>query len=145
MTKLRALTGDEIAALQRYAAKHGRRWKSILNSAWMGHPSHDDGGLLRSLRNTHGPSWLIGYRLPKPEDISHAFAFRSGEIGFGPKVPEGAISVLSGPADFVRERVSARARHAYDGKTLLVPGLPEAENDFAAEAALHSFRDRVRR
>ncbi|MFS8057348.1 hypothetical protein QD357_31805 [Rhizobium sp. BR 317] len=41
------LTLEQEAALQAYAAKHGRRWKSILNNAWMGGPPHDDGGLLR--------------------------------------------------------------------------------------------------
>lgn len=41
------LTADQQAALQAYAAKHGRRWKSILSNAWMGGPPHDDGGVLR--------------------------------------------------------------------------------------------------
>ncbi|APO70012.1 hypothetical protein IE4872_PB00142 (plasmid) [Rhizobium gallicum] len=60
------LTPEQEAALQSYAARHGRRWKSILNNAWMGGPPHDDGGLLRGLRNSHGPTWLQSYRLPKP-------------------------------------------------------------------------------
>lgn len=60
------LTPEQDAALQAYAARHGRRWKSILNNAWMGGPPHDDGGLLRGLRNSHGPTWLQSYRLPKP-------------------------------------------------------------------------------
>lgn len=59
------LNHDQEAALQAYAAKHGRRWKSILSDVWMSRPPHDDGGLLRGLRNTHGPSWLQSYRLPK--------------------------------------------------------------------------------
>ncbi len=65
MEKLRPLTDDETAVLVAYAAKHGRRWKAALSSAWMGMAPHDDTGLLRSLRNTHGPSWLVAYRLPK--------------------------------------------------------------------------------
>jgi hypothetical protein len=60
------LTPEQEAALQAYAARHGRRWKSILNNAWMGGPPFDDGGLLRGLRNSHGPTWLQSYRLPKP-------------------------------------------------------------------------------
>lgn len=60
------LTPEQEAALQAYAARHGRRWKSILNNAWMGGPPYDDGGLLRGLRNSHGPTWLQSYRLPKP-------------------------------------------------------------------------------
>jgi len=60
------LDGEQVAALQAYAARHGRRWKSILNNVWMGGAPYDDGGILRRLRNTHGPSWLQRYRLPKP-------------------------------------------------------------------------------
>ena len=60
-----ALTHDEQAALRAYAVKHGRRWKSILGDVWMAGPPHDDGGILRRLRNTHGPTWLQSYRLPK--------------------------------------------------------------------------------
>ncbi|AGS24575.1 hypothetical protein [Rhizobium etli] len=62
------LTDEQQAALQAYAAKHGRRWKSILSNAWMGGPPHDDGGVLRGLRNSHGPTWLQSYRLPKPPE-----------------------------------------------------------------------------
>lgn len=59
------LSDDQKAALQAYADRHGRRWKSILSEVWMGGPPHDDGGILRGLRNTHGPTWLQSYRLPK--------------------------------------------------------------------------------
>ncbi|MBP1886584.1 hypothetical protein [Sinorhizobium mexicanum] len=64
--KLPPLTEEEEQVIQAYAAKHGRRWKSILNRVWMGGPPYDDGGTLRRLRNSHGPSWLHAYRLPKP-------------------------------------------------------------------------------
>lgn len=59
------LTDEQQQALQAYAEKHGRRWRSILNNAWMGEAPHDDGPVLRHLRNTRGPSWLVTYRLPK--------------------------------------------------------------------------------
>ncbi|HCL65533.1 MAG TPA: hypothetical protein DIC56_11975 [Rhizobium sp.] len=59
------LTEEEVNALQDYAARHGRSWKRILNNAWMGEAPYDDGGILRRLRNTHGPTWLDRYRLPK--------------------------------------------------------------------------------
>jgi len=62
--RLPALDDEQVSACQAYAAKHGRRWKSILNSVWMGCPPHDDGGILRALRNSHGPTWLQSYRLP---------------------------------------------------------------------------------
>ncbi|MGD9481091.1 hypothetical protein [Shinella sp. G-2] len=64
--RLPPLTEGEEEALQAYAAKHGRRWKSVLNHVWMGGAPYDDGGTLRRLRNSHGPSWLHSYRLPKP-------------------------------------------------------------------------------
>ena len=58
-------TDQELEALREYAARHGRSWKSVLNHAWMGEPPHDDRPILRRLRNTHGPTWLDRYRLPK--------------------------------------------------------------------------------
>lgn len=60
-------TAEQEATLQAYAARHGRRWKSILNNVWMGGAPYDDGGTLRGPRNSHGPSWLQSYRLPKPK------------------------------------------------------------------------------
>jgi hypothetical protein len=63
--RLPELDAEQVAALQAYDTRHGRRWKSILNHVWMGGAPCDDGGTLRRLRNTHGPSWLQRYRLPK--------------------------------------------------------------------------------
>lgn len=62
--RLPPLTPEQQAALQAYAARHGRRWKSVLNHVWTGGTPHDDGGVLRGLRNSHGPTWLQSYRLP---------------------------------------------------------------------------------
>lgn len=70
----------------------------------------------------------------------HAYCYRGGEIAFGQKVPSGAILLVTGKARLVRERVSARTRLSYDNRTLLVPGIPEAEDDAAAEAALLAFK-----
>ncbi|MFK0278616.1 SANT/Myb-like DNA-binding domain-containing protein [Ensifer sp. NPDC090286] len=66
LEKLPPLTAEEEQVIQAYVVKHGSRWKSILNRVWMGGPPYDDGGTLRRLRNSHGPSWLHAYRLPKP-------------------------------------------------------------------------------
>ncbi|NTH81450.1 hypothetical protein G6K97_30215 [Agrobacterium rhizogenes] len=63
---LPSLTDQEVKALQHYAARHGRSWKRILNTVWMGEGRCDDNQILRKLRNTHGPAWLDRYRLPKP-------------------------------------------------------------------------------
>lgn len=68
-----------------------------------------------------------------------AFAWSSGRIEFGQRVPKGALPIASGKAKKVRSIITATARHAYDGKTLLVPGVPEAENEDAALDALIAF------
>lgn len=75
-----------------------------------------------------------------------AFCFRSGQIGFARRLPRGAICLADYPADqacFARSAISALARHAYDGETLLVPGLPEASGEAEAFAALEHFQERV--
>jgi hypothetical protein len=68
-----------------------------------------------------------------------SYCYRSGQIRFGRKVPEGAIQIAQGPAKPLRELIRNVARHAYDGTTLLVPGIPEAETEQEAEAALRRF------
>lgn len=67
-----------------------------------------------------------------------AYAWRTGRIDFGRKVPDGAIQIGEAPAKFLRKLISAASRHAYDG-TLLVPGVPEAKNGKAAVDALIAF------
>ncbi len=57
------LTAEETAALRSYAAEHGRPWKRDLRTEWMRASALP---VLHRLRNTHGPSWLDGYRLPGP-------------------------------------------------------------------------------
>lgn len=70
-------------------------------------------------------------------EMLKAYCYRSGQIEFGQKTPRGAIVIAEGPAQLVRETVEVSARHAYDGVTLLVTGIPEAENgDEALEALL---------
>lgn len=70
----------------------------------------------------------------------YAYCWASGVIEFGLSVPAGAIVFAQGHDERkLRNLVCARARHAYDGVTLLVPGIPEAENDDAALAALRGF------
>lgn len=83
-----ALTHDQEAALRAYTVRHGRRWKSSLSNVWMGGPPYDDGGILRRLRNTHGPTWLQSYRLP------------NAEVGGG---PDGSAAVSSGQTGRVKE------------------------------------------
>jgi len=72
-----------------------------------------------------------------------AYAWRSGKIEFGELVPDGALLIAVGPEEELRAEVKVLARSAYDNKTLLVPGVPEAETDSEAMDALFEFKDRV--
>jgi hypothetical protein len=55
------LTETEVTALRQYATTHGRRWKDALRTEWMNASAIQP---LHKLRNTHGPSWLITFKLP---------------------------------------------------------------------------------
>ena len=70
-----------------------------------------------------------------------AYCWASGQIEFGPRIPEGTLPIARGPAKKLRPFIEAVSRHAYDGKTLLVPGVPEAPNQTKALDALHAFLD----
>lgn len=52
-----------------------------------------------------------------------AFCWASGLIQFGDQVPDGAIEIARGDDQVVREIIEVTSRHAYDGKSLLVPGI----------------------
>lgn len=52
----------------------------------------------------------------------------------------GLICIGHGEGWPFREAVSALARLAYDGETMLVPGIPEAENESQALEAAYRFR-----
>ena len=71
--------------------------------------------------------------------MARAHVWRTGEIVFrskGRACPEGALPL----PDVPRSLIEVRARRGYDGKTLLVPGIPEARTDEAAMKALDAFR-----
>lgn len=70
-----------------------------------------------------------------------AYCFASGKIDFGRKVPDGAILIATGPAATLRSAIGPAARLAYDNNTLLVPGVPEAENQQKAGDALAGWVD----
>lgn len=55
------LTDHQAAVIRAFAEDHGRRWKATLRDLWMRAAAEPT---LHNLRNTHGPSWLAGYRLP---------------------------------------------------------------------------------
>ncbi len=71
----------------------------------------------------------------------YAHCYRDGKIEVSRKSDlPGAICIGEGRKADLMRRVEARARHAYDGKTLLVPGIPEALTDEEAEQKLIEFR-----
>lgn len=67
---------------------------------------------------------------------THACCSQSGEIDFGADLPEGTLPLgKARGAKKLRDIVEVNARHAYDGKTLLVPGLFKADTEDAGLAA----------
>lgn len=64
--------------------------------------------------------------------MSVAYCFRSGEVEIAYKEPAGSIALLRGPAAVLRASVELGARHSYKPVTLLVPGVPEADDDSRA-------------
>lgn len=75
----------------------------------------------------------------------YAICFASGEIIFSSQKDHiGAIVVAHGPGKVLRHRIEAVARHAYDGETLLVPGIPEAVNQADGVEALLRFQKWIR-
>jgi hypothetical protein len=78
--------------------------------------------------------------------MSHiAFADRAGVIGFARRCPPGALPIAHHPnLERLKSQVSALARVAHDNETLLVPGVPEAENSDQALSALTKFAETVR-
>ncbi|WP_159953194.1 hypothetical protein [Rhizobium sp. 18065] len=68
------LNAAQIDALQAFAADYGRGWKAKLSDVYWynariwrdprGDPESQAGYVLHGLRNSHGPSWLMGFKLP---------------------------------------------------------------------------------
>lgn len=57
------LNPEQQAAIRRFAAAHGRGWKTLLAKAWSRDQLVADAVLLRQVRNQFGPRWLSGVRL----------------------------------------------------------------------------------
>lgn len=56
-------THEQKTALRAYRDRHGKRWKSRLLADWLKSDAPDHRPELRQLRNSHGLSWLLDYRL----------------------------------------------------------------------------------
>lgn len=80
----------------------------------------------------------------------YCFAWASGRIEFGTATPDGALPIYAvvganeGDVERLKENVTVLSRQAYDGETLLVPGIPEAADMNAAYDALIKFNVRVK-
>lgn len=74
-----------------------------------------------------------------------AYAWASGLIEFGEKYPEGALPILTGSDKEVKEVIEMLARHSRTNDQLLVPGVPEAEDQRSALDALIYFSDIAKR
>ena len=70
-----------------------------------------------------------------------AYCYRNGVLGFTDSAcPDGALPVAKGNGKKWRQQVEVLCRLAYDGVRLLVPGVPEAENDTDALNAVYRFQ-----
>ncbi|EKN3979055.1 host nuclease inhibitor protein [Yersinia enterocolitica] len=72
-----------------------------------------------------------------------AYAWASGLIEFGKTLPNGALPVIKGLENEVRESIEVNARHSRINEQLLVPGVPEANNQSEGYDALIYFTERV--
>jgi hypothetical protein len=73
----------------------------------------------------------------------YALCYPSGEIVFASTynaARDPCLPVAHGDERKLKRRIDAVARHAYDGVTLLVPGIPEAENQSDGVDALLRFQ-----
>lgn len=68
-----------------------------------------------------------------------AYCWANGVIEFGDALPEGALKITEGTPFKVRELIEGTARLAYDGKTWLAPGVPEAPDQREACTALIKY------
>lgn len=74
-----------------------------------------------------------------------AYCYRSGQIGLGSRLPKGALPIARAKGHQLRRTIEGLARWAYDNKTMLVPGIPEADSDVEALDALKRFAGQVAR
>lgn len=74
------------------------------------------------------------------------YCWRTGRLAVGRgAIPNGALMVTVGGEKTLRRILHGFARLAYDNKTWLVPGIPEAKTDAGARRALKRFTKGVNR
>lgn len=72
--------------------------------------------------------------------MAHIVCYRSGETFVSRRVPKGTMMIVTGHGRRLKRILGVWARHAYDGKRLLVPGVPEATTDLQAMEAVKQFQ-----
>lgn len=77
--------------------------------------------------------------------MGHVICRRSGEVSISRYAKRGTLKVLTGDGRRIRPILLVVARHAYDGRTLLVPGVPEATSDVQAMEAVVAFRKQIQK
>ena len=100
----------------------------------------------------HASRQPFGVRLPRTElkpGWIYAYCTTDGRIRFGRVVPQNALSIICGSSASVRAAIEITARLSYPSKpgaqdaVLLVPGIPEAEDQMSAVKALSHYIDHV--
>ncbi|HEM6672529.1 TPA: host nuclease inhibitor protein [Citrobacter koseri] len=74
-----------------------------------------------------------------------AYAWASGLIELGPELPDGALPIITGEENRIRDLINIWARHSRTGEQLLVPGVPEAQNQHEGCNALMTFTETITR
>jgi hypothetical protein len=87
-----------------------------------------------------------------------AYVYASGLLELGPKVPDGALALASGPEDKLKDYLEGVCRHGYEtcqvngrpakvqgSDCLLVPGIPEALSQGDGYAAFVKFRNWIKK
>lgn len=65
--------------------------------------------------------------LKHPNRVMKAVCWASGRIDLVERKPKGSLLIAKGPRRRLMAALQLRARMAFDGKTMLVPGVPEAK------------------
>lgn len=75
--------------------------------------------------------------------MAYVSCWRDGVVTVTKGQPVDALILAKGHGTRLKKIISAIARHSYDGKTLLVPGIPEAEDEVEAVRAAEHFRAQI--
>ncbi|WP_309771355.1 hypothetical protein [Agrobacterium larrymoorei] len=76
--------------------------------------------------------------------MANIVCYRSGEVFVARRAPKGSMKIVAGHGRRLRRILTACARHSHDGKSMLVPGLIEAQNDKQAIEAVKQFEVTLR-